>query len=78
MNPDTTAVADFLSSPETYQDILTIVQQASDDEQAAQQIEAYVTEQRRAPQELYQHFAEGNADIRNVDWLAVVQAFKSD
>jgi hypothetical protein len=78
MNPETKAVADFLSSPETYTDILTIVQDAQSDEQAAEQIENYVITQRRGPQELYQHFAEDNGDFQNVDWVAVAQDFKSD
>lgn len=78
MNQETKAVADFLSSPETYTDILTIVQEAQSDEYAATQIENYVTMQRRGPQELYQHFAEENGDFRNVDWIEIVQVFKSD
>lgn len=78
MNQDTRAVADFLSSPETYTDILTIVQDAQSDEQAAEQIKNYVTMQRRGPKELYQYFAEGNGDLQSVDWVAVAQDFKSD
>ncbi|MEO8970817.1 MAG: hypothetical protein ABI406_04355 [Ktedonobacteraceae bacterium] len=78
MNPETKAVADFLSSPETYTDILTIVQEAESDEQAAERIENYVTEQRRGPEELYQHFAQENSDFCNVDWIGIVQTFKSD
>ncbi len=78
MNPETRAVADFLSSPETYTDILTIIQDAQSDEQAAEQVENYVITQRRGPKELYQHFAQENADFHNVDWVAVAQDFKSD
>jgi hypothetical protein len=78
MNPETKAVADLLSSPGTYTDILTIIQDAQSDEQAAEQIENYVITQRRGPEELYQHFAQENSDFRGVDWIEIVQAFKSD
>lgn len=78
MNPETKAVADFLSSPEIYTEILTIMQEAQSDEQAAEQIKNFVTTQRRGPAELYQHFAQENSDFRNVDWLEIVQAFKTD
>ena len=78
MNPETKAVADFLSSPEIYTDILTIMQEAQSDEQAAEQIENYVTTQRQGPKELYQHFAQENSDFSSVNWIEIVQAFKSD
>ena len=78
MNAETKAVADFLSTEGTYIDVLTIIQAAQSDEEAAQQIEDYVTKQRRGPTELYQSFAQDNKDFRNVDWLEVAQAFKSD
>ena len=78
MNPETKAVADFLSSPEIYNDILTVMQEAQSDEQAAEQIENYVITQRRGPEELYQHFAQENSDFRNVDWIEIVQTFKTD
>ena len=78
MNAETKAMADFLSTEGTYIDILTIMQAAQSDEEAAQQIENYVTKQRRGPEALYQSFAQDNKDFRNVDWVEVAQAFKSD
>jgi len=78
MNAETKAVADCLSAEGIYIDILTIVQAAPGDEVAAQQIADYVTQQRRGPQELYQSFAQDSYDFQNVDWIEVVQAFKSD
>jgi hypothetical protein len=78
MNAETKAVADFLSAEGTYIDILAIVQAAQNDEEAAQQIEDYVTKQRRGPEALYQSFAQDNIDFQNVDWVEVAQAFKSD
>ena len=78
MNPETKAVADFLSDPGTYPDILTIIQDAQSDEQAAEQIENFVTIQRRGPEELYQHFAQENSDFHSVDWMEIVQTFKTD
>jgi hypothetical protein len=78
MNPETKAVEDFLSNPETYSDILTIIQDAQSDEQAAEQIENYVTTQRRGPEELYQYLSQENVDFHNVDWIEIVQSFKSD
>lgn len=78
MNAETKAVADFLSTEGTYIDILAIVQAAQNDEEAAQQIEDYVTKQRRGPEVLYQSFAQDNKDFQNVDWVEVAQAFKSD
>ncbi len=78
MNAETKAVADFLSTEGIYIDILTIIQTAQNDEEAAQQIENYVTDQRRGPTELYQSFAQDDKDFRNVDWVEVAQAFKSD
>jgi hypothetical protein len=78
MNVETKAVADFLSTEGTYTNILTILQEAQSDEQAAQQIENYVIKQRRGPAELYQSFERDNRDFRNVDWVEVAQAFKTD
>ena len=78
MNAETKAVADFLSTEGTYIDILAIMQAAQSDEEAAQQIEDYVTKQKRAPEALYQSFAQDNNDFQNVAWLEVAQAFKSD
>lgn len=78
MNAETKAAADFLSTESTYTDILSIVQEAQSDEQAAQQIENYVTKQRRGPKELYQSFERDNGDFRDVDWVEVAKAFKSD
>jgi hypothetical protein len=78
MNAETKAAADFLSTEGTYINILTIVQEAQSDELAAQQIENYVIKQRRGPEELYQSFERDNRDFRNVDWVEVVQAFKTD
>ena len=78
MNAETKAVADFLSTEGTYGDILAIVQAAQSDAEAAQQIEDYVTKQSRAPEALYQSFAQDNNDFQKVVWLEVAQAFKSD
>ncbi|MGI9059811.1 MAG: hypothetical protein ACR2H5_14670 [Ktedonobacteraceae bacterium] len=78
MNAETKAIADFLSTEGTYIDVLTIVQAAQNDEEAAQQIEDYVINQRRGSEALYQSFAQDDKDFRNVDWLEVAQAFKSD
>ncbi len=71
-------MANFLSIEGTHADIFTIVQEAQSDEQAAQQIQDYVIQQRKGPPELYQHFEQGGGDLGNVDWVAVAQAFKSD
>ncbi|MDQ2715037.1 MAG: hypothetical protein M3Z08_09030 [Chloroflexota bacterium] len=78
MNTETKDVTDFLSIEGTHADIFTIVQEAPDDEQAAQQIQDYVLQQRKGPPELYQHFEQGGGDLGNVDWVVVAQAFKSD
>lgn len=78
MNAETKAIADFLSTEGTYIDVLAIVQAAQNDEEAAQQIEDYVINQRRGPEALYQSFAQDDKDFRNVDWVEVAQAFKSD
>lgn len=78
MNAETKEVADFLSTEGTYIDVLAIIQAAQNDEEAAQQIEDYVINQRRGPTELYQSFVQDDKDFRNVDWLEVAQAFKSD
>jgi hypothetical protein len=78
MNVETKAVADFLSTEGSYTPILTIVQEAQSDEQAAQLLEDYVLQQRRGPEELYQHFERDNKDFGDVDWIAIVQTFKAD
>ncbi len=78
MNAETKTVADFLSTEGTYVDILAIMQSAQNDEEAAQQIEDYVTRQKRGPEALYQSFAQDNNDFQNVNWMEVAVAFKSD
>ena len=78
MNAETKAVADFLSTEGTYTPIFTIVQEAQSDEQAAQQIEDYVVQQRRGPDELYQSFAKDKKDFGDINWIEIVRAFKAD
>lgn len=78
MNAETKAVADFLSTEGIHLDIFKIVQETQSDEEAAQQIEDYVTKQGRGPEELYHYFQHDKRDFQQVDWLEIAKTFKSD